>query len=195
MNGPRISIRTLMVLVGLAAVDFAVVRFDKSARHAVLGGIVLSVVVLNAGVFCLTRAKGRRRAFWAGFILAGILAAGSYAWARSYPKLSATFIDQATGRQVTIHSPGAPLSDQWENYLTLVDDWWNSVSDQLNPLRNGELAVICADALTAFMPQLLAALAGGLLVWLLAWTLGRSIGRGDRPEEEIVVSSGARGER
>ncbi len=108
----RISLRTQMVLVGLTAVDSAVLRVTWGSRHHVLEGIALTGLALNAGLFLLFRARGRARAFWIGFLLAGLLAGGSFAWAVSYPKASATFLDQATGRPVTIHSSGAlsPIS-------------------------------------------------------------------------------------
>ncbi len=98
-------------------------------------------------------------------LIAGLLAGGSFAWAVSYPKASATFVDQKTGNQVTIHSPGAPLSDQWESYLDFVEESLSSLPAQLNPFTRGEFAELAADAAIAFAPQLIVALAGGLLFW------------------------------
>ncbi len=171
----RISLRTQMVLVGLTAVDSAVLRATWGSRHHVLEGIALTGLALNAGLFLLFRARGRARAFWIGFLLAGLLAGGSFAWAVSYPKASATFLDQATGRPVTIHSSGAPLSDQWESYLNLVEDSIESLPDDWNPFLSGKLAGFLADACIAFVPQATVALVGGLLFWLIALVSGAAI--------------------
>jgi len=172
----RISLRTLMVLVGLTAVDSAAVRATWGSKHHVLEGIALTGLVLNAGLFLLIRARGRTRAFWAGFLLAGLLAAGSFAWAMSHPKLSATFLEQATGRQVTVQSPGAPLSDEWESYLNLVEEWIESLPVPWNPFLKGKFAEFLADASIASAPQLTFALAGGLLFWLIALVARAAVG-------------------
>ncbi|MGO9464832.1 MAG: hypothetical protein ACLQIB_06305 [Isosphaeraceae bacterium] len=171
----RISLRTQMLLVGLTAVDLVVVRATWGSKHHVLEGITLTVLALNAGVLLLLHTRGRARAFLVGFLLASLLAAGSFAWALSYPKASATFLDQATGRQVTVHSSGAPLSDEWESYLNLVEDSIDSLPDDWNPFLHGELAGFLADACIAFIPQVTVALVGGLLLWLVTLVTGAAI--------------------
>src|SRR5262249_16796812 len=100
----RISLRTLMVVVVLTAVDLTVVRAFWGSKYNVLPGIVGTGLALNAGLFCLLRARGRARAFWVGFLVAGLLTGASFAWALCYPKVSATFLDQKTGKQVTVRS-------------------------------------------------------------------------------------------
>jgi hypothetical protein len=157
-----------MVIVVVMAVDMAVVRAFWGSKHHILAGIALSGMVLNGGLFCLIRARSRARAFWAGFLLAGLLAAGSFAWALSYPKASATFLDQWTGRQVTIHSPGAPLSDQWESYLDFAEESIESLPNHWNPFLRGSFAEVLTEASIAFVPQLAVALTGALLFWLIA---------------------------
>jgi hypothetical protein len=164
----RTSLRTMMVLVGLAAVDSAVIRATWGSKYNVLSGIAFSGLALNAGLFLLIRARGRARAFWAGFLLAGLLAAASFTWALTYPKVSATFRDQATGNQVTVHSSGAPLSDTWETYLNVVEDSIESLPPRWNPFTNGKVAEVVADASIAFAPQMTVAIVGGLLFWLIA---------------------------
>lgn len=172
MNLLRTSLRTLMVIVGVMAVDLAVARAFWGSRHHVLSGIALTGLLLNAGFFRLIRGRGLWRAFWAGLLLAGFLAAGSFIWAITYPKASATFIDQRTGKQVTIRSSGAPLSDHWEGYLDFAEDSLEKLPPEWNPLTKGELAALLADACIAFAPQLVVALAGGLLFWLIAFSAG-----------------------
>jgi len=172
----RISLRTLMLLVGITAVDSAVVRATWGSKRHVLEGIALTGLALNAGLFLLIRARGTARAFWAGFLLAGLLAAGSFAWAMSQSKLSATFMDQATGRQVTVHSSGAPLSDEWESYLNLVEDSIEALPVDWNPFLKGRFAEFLADASIAFVPQVTVALVGGLLFWLIALVTRAAIG-------------------
>jgi len=157
-----------MLIVGLTAVDFAVLRAFWGSRNGVLAGIAFTGLVLNLGLLLLIRARRRARAFWVGFLLAASLGAGSFAWAMTYPKVSATFLDQATGKQVTVRSSGAPLSDEWETYLNLVERSIESLPDRWNPFLNGRFAEVAADASIAFAPQLVVALVGGLLFWLMA---------------------------
>jgi hypothetical protein len=164
----RTSLRTLMVIVGLTAVDLAVIRAFWGSRYHLITGIVLNGLVLHAGLFLLIRGRRKARAFWAGFLLAGLLAAGSFVWAMTYPKLSATFVDVATGKLVTITTSGGPLSDEWDGYLNFVERSIEGLPDHINPFLNGKLAEMLVDASIAFAPQLTAALAGGLLCWLMA---------------------------
>jgi hypothetical protein len=164
----RTSLRTLMVIVGVMAVDLAVVRAFWNSKQHVLAGIALSGLALNAGLLFLIRTRGRARAFWAGFLIAGLLGASSFAWALTYPKASATFLDQRTGRPVTIHSSGAPLSDQWEGYLDFAEESIESLPAHWNPFLRGRFAEVLTEASIAFAPQLTVALAGGLLFWLSA---------------------------
>jgi hypothetical protein len=168
-----------MIIVGVMAVDLAIVRALWGSKYHVLTGIAFTGVVLNAGVFCLVRGRGRgrSRAFWAGFLLGGLLAVGSYTWAMTYPKAGATFIDQRTGAQVTIRSSGAPLSDQWESYLDLVEDSLGGLPDWWNPFAQGELTIMVADAAIAFVPQFVVALAAGLFCWLVAQSAAGVNGR------------------
>jgi len=188
----RIALRTQMVLVGVAAVDLAVIRAFWGSKHHVLEGIALTGLVLNGGLYFLIRARGRHRAFWAGLLLAGLLGAGSFAWAMSHPKLSATILDQSTGRPVTIHSSGAPLSDEWESYLNLVEDSIEGLPDHLNPYLNGRLAEVLADACIAFVPQMAVALVGGMLLWLIALVAAAAI-RAVRCRPPQVVARGIEG--
>jgi hypothetical protein len=164
----RMTLRTQMVIVGLMAVDLTVVRAFWGSKYHVLTGIVLTGIVLNVGFLCLIRSRGRARPFWAGFLLAGLLAGASFAWALCYPKVSATFLDQRTGRQVTVRSPGAPLSDQWERYLDFAEESIESLGSDWNPFLKGQFAETVTDAFIAFVPQLTVALATGFVFWLIA---------------------------
>jgi hypothetical protein len=183
----RISLRTLMVLVALAAVDSALVRATWGSRHNILTGIALTVLAVNGGLILLIRSRGRVRAFWVGFALAGLLAAGSFGWAMGYPRVSATFMDQATGTQVTLHSSGAPLSDEWERYLDFVEESIETLPDHLNPFTSGKLAEMLADASIAFVAQLAIALLGGLLFWLIAVVACAAIRAVRRRPSQVVA--------
>ena len=122
MKLPRVSIRTLMIVVGIASVDLAVARALYAHYLDALIGVSLSGLTLHYGVYRLFRSRGRGRAFWAGFVAAGLLAALSYAWATSYPKVSAVFVDRNTRGIATYLSPGAPLSGLWEGYSSIAID-------------------------------------------------------------------------
>ncbi len=49
----RMSLRTLMVVVLVMAVDLAVIRAFWGSKHRVLTGIAFTGLALNAGLFCL----------------------------------------------------------------------------------------------------------------------------------------------
>jgi hypothetical protein len=70
---PRVSIGTLMIFVGVAAVDLALGRAIHAYHRGLLPGIALSGLVLQVGLFRMIRGKGMVRAFWAGYIAAGAL--------------------------------------------------------------------------------------------------------------------------
>jgi hypothetical protein len=175
MSVLRISLRTLMVIVGLAAVDLAACRALWNPKHTALAGIALTGLLLNAGLYLIVRARARPNAFWVGFLLTALLAAGSYAWAMTYPKLSATFFDIATGKTVTIHTSGAPLSDEWDSYLNFVEQLIEGLPDKWNPFLSSRFIEMLADASIAFAPQLIAAILGGLLFWLMTPVLRAAI--------------------
>jgi hypothetical protein len=177
-----------MVVVVVTAVDLTIVRAFWGSKHHVLSGIALTVLVLNGALFCFIRTRGRARAFWAGFLLAGLLAGGSFVWALIYPKVSATIIDQATAMRVTLHSGGAPLSDQWENYLDFAEESIGNLPSGWNPFVKGGFVELLADACIAFAPQLIVALAGGLLFWLITVLAQASVSAGRRQPKRLAPS-------
>jgi hypothetical protein len=172
---PRVYLVTLMVLVGVAAVNLAAARAIYAHNLDVLIGVCLSGLTLQYGMCRLLRSRGRARAFWAGFVAAGLLATSSYAWATGYPKLTAVFVDRDSRKLVTYSSPGAPLSDLWENYSSIAIDGLEYLPfcAGISTRRLSDPAAICADALIAFLPQVMIAVVGGLLSFVTAAVFGR----------------------
>jgi hypothetical protein len=170
MKRPKVSIRTLMIIVGIASVNLAVGRTLYTHELDVLVGVFLSGLTLQFGVYRLIRGRGRSRAFWAGFVAAGLLATLSYAWATGYPRVSAVFVDRNTRRLTTYLSPGASFSDVWEGYSSLAIDGLESLPFGADIAKRslGDPVAIGADALIPFAPQVVIAVAGGLLALLAA---------------------------
>jgi hypothetical protein len=158
----------LMVVVVVAAIDLAVARAIVYDRPDVVNSVVLSALVLQLALYRLIRRRGLHRAFWAGFLGAGLAATSSFALAIAWPRMSATVRDQATGSTITITSSGAPLARIWYPYLGLAEECLGRLPDRLvELLENGGFPSAVADALIAFAPQLLVSLTGGV-VFLMA---------------------------
>jgi hypothetical protein len=175
VNRPKISVRTLMIFVGIAAVNLAVGRALYGRYLDVLVGVFLSALMLQYGVYRLVRGRGRARAFWAGFVAAGLLVTSSYAWATSYPRVSAVFMDRNSRALVTYLSPGAPLSGLWEGYSSIAIDALESLPFGADVTRRSlsDPLAIGADAAIAFLPQVAIGVAGGLLCLVAATVVGR----------------------
>jgi hypothetical protein len=195
MSTPKVSILALMVVVVVAAVDLALVRTALHDRPDVVTSVALSGLVLELALYWLIRRRGRRRAFWAGFLVAGLMATSSYGLAIGWPRVSARIYDHATRSMVTITSSGAPLARVWYPYLRFTEDCVGRLPDRfLDVLERGGLPIALADALVGFVPQLLIAFAGGSVFWLLAWLCGsvvrfpsRAKASRGRPAERVLA--------
>ncbi len=164
MTLPRLSLATLMVVVAVVAIDIAGVRAFHASRSIVpspaweglLLGVPLFGLGLQFGLFRLVRSRGRGRSFWAGFIVSGLVATfifiGTFAL---FPDSMAMFpfywvayyYELAGGLLYELLSPHVLAQ------YPLI--WWFGASIML------------------FFPQLLIALAGGLLTRLMVQPLGK----------------------
>jgi hypothetical protein len=74
---PRVSTKTLMAVVAIAALDFAAGRALWGYHRALLLSVVVTALAVQIGLFRLCLTRGPRRAFWAGFVAGGAAAMAS----------------------------------------------------------------------------------------------------------------------
>ncbi len=144
MKMPRLSIAKLMGLVVVVAVDLVAWRaLFPYIEH--LGFVLaLSGIALQVGLLGLIQGRGRNRMFWAGFLASGTLALMTYVWEESVPN-----------NRTMIGSP-------WLTYMVAVDRYLPALSLRSSP-RGWSATQVATNTVVLFLPQLLIALAGGLL--------------------------------
>jgi multisubunit Na+/H+ antiporter MnhG subunit len=156
---PRFSIARLMVVVGVIALNIAAVRALFSYGLEMFAGAALSGIVLQIGLFRFKRNRDGRRAFWAGFVVCGLMAMIVFISAMRFPDIL-----RRTKTGTIIRTPGSSL------YLICNDGYANFVTDQIGFISNsilGDAFYLGIRAIVWFLPQLLAAVAGGLLTSLI----------------------------
>jgi hypothetical protein len=139
----QISLIALLAVVGLIAVDLAFVRTAFADNPHLTIGLSLIGVVLQLGMLVMLFGPPRIRAFCAGFVTAGALGASSFVIFRMCPE--------------------SWVALAWSSYANLVEYCIKHIpllchavrGDWNDPLFAGVIAVF------AFLPQLLAAVAGG----------------------------------
>ncbi len=83
MRWPRVSIVESMAAVAIVAADFAALRAMSPTIPNPNPGMAAMVVVLEVGLFRVARRRGRSRAFWVGFEVAGwVYVLAHMAWCR-----------------------------------------------------------------------------------------------------------------
>lgn len=154
-----------MAVVGVVALNLAAARRLAAYDDKLMVGVMPTALVLQVALFRLSGTQGRRRAFWAGFLTAGFLAMLSFVWAN---RLSATVVvatHAVTGKTRFAVVPGSFGGDQmyavWAGYANVV----------VRCLPNLPQYQIIA-AVVFLMPQMLAALACGVLAWLVRRGIG-----------------------
>jgi hypothetical protein len=189
---PKVSLVMLMAIVGTAAVDVSLGSDLTAYRPFLLVGVAPGTVAVEVGLLMLVVSRGRARAFWAGFVMAGALAAASYLWSMMYGH--SMYITVTKGRLTCSWWAPGPLGSPWNGlanfwyaygllatkclecllYLSRIRvRWWDS---QLN--------VLVVSALILFLPQLLIAMLGGLLSLVLA----RMVGIRERRRSTATIS-------
>jgi hypothetical protein len=178
MRLPRFSIGRLMIVVGLIALNLAAGRVLFSIEPWLLIGVAPTGLALQFAVFRLILSRGPARAFWAGFLAAGLLAAWSLVGAMLFRTSVNVGINRTTGQRITFTTPGYRGADYawaaWRNYLELVMNALARLPSTAGILQRDDAAEAIAGVVVAFLPQFLIALACGLLAWLGAWVAGTS---------------------
>jgi hypothetical protein len=153
MKLPQVSLIALMVFIGVVAVELAAAQTIFDATPWMLAGVSLIVIAVQVCLLLLIRYWNRSwpRAFWAGFIVGGLLGLWSF---------------------LHVRVPESAQGLLWEAYATRVDllllEYFNVSLLRRNPYDPVFLFLV---AIFAFLPQLLMAAVGGvvgLLIVLLA---------------------------
>ena len=176
MKHPRFSIGRLMGVVGIVALNLWAGRILFSIEPWILAGAAPIGLILEFAVYRLIRSRGLARAFWAGFLATGFLAAGSLFWGLTFHESLNMGINVITGERMTISNPGFASScrawNVWAEYLKFVADRLERLPLTRGISTRDGAPQFIAGTVIVFLPQLLIALAGGLLAFLLASLLG-----------------------
>jgi hypothetical protein len=176
MRHPRFSIGWLMIVVGLIALNLSAGRVLLAIEPWLLIGVAPAGIALQWAAFRLIGSRGRARAFWAGFLAAGVLAAWSLVGAMLFRTSLNIAINRTTGQYSTLTTPGSRAADQawaaWKGYVDFVEDGLARLPSTAGILRRHDASAAVAGVVVAFLPQFGIALAGGGLAWFVAWVAG-----------------------
>lgn len=175
MRTIRFSIKGLMSLVGVIALNFALLLPLVSLGPPAVIGVGAPWIILQVAFFRFIRSRGRARTFWAGFLALGLVATALFYWATTHARNVGIGRD-ATGKFVRTVFPGSPLWDALAAYTAFVGERLQLrtlFSDFQGPY--GELIGVLTTALVWFLPQFLFALAGGMLACVAARLITRGI--------------------
>jgi hypothetical protein len=160
MKRPRVTIAGLMIVVGIAALNIALLR-AFFVEEMFIGG-VLMLLTLQGGLLGLLKSQGRARRFWVGFEITGAIAVIAL--------FSCEFF------------PNSPLSRLESSYINFVLDLVSRhLPDSTSTLLLDErLELFLAGVY--FAPELIAAVLGGLLA---TWVPGLWKSRGPAPVDAL----------
>src|SRR5205085_1443495 len=129
-------------------------------------------LMLQWAAFRLVRGRGPARAFWAGFLAGGLLAAWSLVGAMLFRTSVNVGINRMTGAVHRIVTPGWRAADYswvaWEGYVEFVVRCLGPLPSTVGIADRGEALGAVVGVVVALVPQLGLALAVGLLARLLA---------------------------
>ena len=156
-----------MIVIGVAGPNLAAAHFLFAYDPGMLLGVALNGLVLQVALCRLARNRGIKRAFYAGFIAAGILSGGHFIWMWTNSQVLPPYFAPTT-------SPSF-----WSRFLEACEallDWPYDRLEELpyvsDVLEKDEVAVgWIALTLLAFLPQIFVAVGGGLLGLFIVWVI------------------------
>ncbi len=196
---PRLSLRTSLILVAIAALDLAAIRavFGLSMPY---GSGVQAIIqtwpmglLVNLATLMLIVGRGRSRAFWAGFLVGGLLMMTTSAWAALTP---AGYFRPVPGSPNVILE-GSMMWHLWADYFALVRRGLEIVGLDLirfspRSLDDPGVGYIAIVGLMAFAPELVVALvAGGIAVVIHRAVRGSLAPESGRPSSRSGESLGS----
>ena len=156
----RVSVGGLMAAVGLAALNLAASRRLAESDERLALGVMPAALGLQLALYRLVRTRGRGRAFWAGFLAAGLPATLSFVGAHRLSGSVYPVTDLVTHKMVFVVIPGSYGGDRmyeiWIGYGNVVARCF----PDLMLYRVGFAGAI-------LVPQVMAGFAGGLVAWLV----------------------------
>jgi len=179
---PRLSIRLLMAIVAVIALNIAAVRvllandlytLDRDS----LMGAEPTGLTLQAGIYRATISRDRVRVFWLGFLLFGSMAMTSFLWGDYFCPIDSVVFDPVTGKSIVTSSPGSAAWTVWTGYGRCVFGILQRLTDSEYVIGVGgdshgnDGIPLMTKAMIWFLPQLLISVAGGLFARSI---LGRS---------------------
>jgi hypothetical protein len=171
MKIPCVSIKHLMAGVGIVALNLAAARGICGSMFKtipdfppyLLAGITPTAVALQFALFRLFRTRGRARAFWIGFVLAGSMAITSFVWAQLFPRMRLLL---PTG--AIVNDEGSSMAAIWTAYEEFVEDGLIHLGRVPHIDPDDPVAKIFVFGLLWTLPQWLIGIAGGLVALLFA---------------------------
>ncbi len=162
MRRSRWSISRLMLAVGVVGLNLWALRVLHD-RDPWLPAVTVPVgVVVEVAVYRFIRTRGKRHAFWAGFLIAGSIAVGSAGAARLFVAgTSGTYADS---------SIAGVCWRVWFSYFVLL---WKVMENLPSA------PAIIVDYIIVLVTELLVALGAGLVAMVMATCLPWVWGRGD----------------
>jgi hypothetical protein len=192
MKHLRPSVMTLMIAVGVAAVALGMGKALWDSGPWSVAGVAPAAVVFPTALFFAKRCRGKARAFWAGFALAGTLAETSYLWGATYGQTLYVYRRLGSGGMGWVSNvppsigTGGRFQPLWNAIRTAWTWYGESVQTWLMQLFPDRLIHrflgwsmnpgpfdISLGAAILFAPQLLIALLGGMVGLAAAWALER----------------------
>jgi hypothetical protein len=151
---PPLTLARLMAVVGVVAVNTAAARALYFRDEELALGLALMGLASQFALLRAIRRRGLARAFWSGFVTTGLAAMAMFAWGIS-------FQDSVLFGWLLSYTRYA------DGVLALIPS-----APRLYGGGGNDLAIEVAAAFVWFIPQLLAAMVGGLSAALVTW-LGR----------------------
>ena len=167
MRLPRMTTRRWMIVIGVAALNLAAAHFLLAYDPCVLLGVALNGLVLQVALCGLARNRGIKRAFYAGFIAAGILSGGHFIWMWTNSHVLPPYYAATTSPSFS-----SRFLEACEELLEWPHDLLEELPYVYDVLEKDESAVgWIALTLLAFLPQILVAVGGGLLGLFIVWVI------------------------
>jgi hypothetical protein len=141
---PLASIGTLMIVVGIFALNLGAGRLVATYDRARLWAIIASTIVLQFAIFRSVQRNGLARIFWTGFVVANAFAI------------------------ISLFVPGSRSGMAWYQYLLFAGGLVKGLPElsRLVQLNHGVFQLVFA--LIVLLPVLLISFSGGLLVLFIA---------------------------
>ncbi len=151
MKKPTFTLARIMVVVGITAVNIAAARALYREDIELALGLALMALVSQFALICAIKRLGLARAFWSGFVIASIAAMAVFAWGFSVQ-------DSALFGWLLSYTQFA------DGVLALIP-----YAPRLYISGGSNLPVMMTAAFVWFIPQLMAAVVGGLFATFVAW--------------------------